>query len=445
MFTAGGTSKGPNFMPKQDISPSFRVQHLAESDGGGGAMMAAHKLHTELRALGIDSRMLVAEKSTDDRTSVELPLAKDPVSYLRRRFSKELQKRKFKPYRQTTSKTLEMFSQGRGLYGSDLVRQLPAADIFALHWSNRLINYQTLFSAIPRTTPVVWRMPDMNAMTGGCHYAWDCDRFTVSCGACPQLGSRTETDLSREVFDFKKAAYGLRDPKLTCFVAPSRWIEKQARRSQLLGRFDIAHIPTGVDINRFRPMEASEIRQSFGLPTDKPLVLFVSQSVANYRKGFDLLSAALRDLASDDAIALATIGDAPPTTDFAVPCHSLGRISDPDELARLYAAADLYVHPAREENFPNVVLEAMACGTPCVAFDVGGVPELVQSGNTGLIVPREDVAALREGITSLLADPERLGEMSRQCRETVVANYRQDQMAERYRDLFLRLLQQAAI
>ncbi len=428
----------------QDIEERrYRVQHLAESDGGGGAMMAAHRLHTELRNLGVDSHMLVADKRTDDSASVQLQLGKDPVSYLRRRVRREIQKRRLKQFRHTKSKTLEMFTHGKGMYGGDLVRKLPSADVYALHWSDRLIDYHSLFAHIEPCTPVVWRLPDMSAMTGGCHYAWDCDRFAQACGACPQLGSGVEQDLSRRVFKYKQAAYAQRDPNLTCFVAPSRWIALEASRSQLLRRFSIVHIPTGVDCNRFRPMNSLEIRQRHGLPADKPLALFVSHSVSNHRKGFDLLAAALREMPANTAITLAAIGEAPSGTDSAVPCRALGRIDDPDDLAALYAAADLFVHPAREENFPNVVLEAMACGTPIVAFDAGGVPELVRSGETGLLVPRENVTALRQSISDVLADSDNLRAMSHRCRAVVLAEYRQDQMAERYRDLFESLLNRA--
>jgi glycosyltransferase involved in cell wall biosynthesis len=420
---------------------SYRIQHLAEADGGGGAVMAAHKLHSELRALGLDSHMLAARKRTEDPTTVQLPLNNDYLSRLRRHFIKRKLKRRLKLYKDTKSKTLEIFTQGRGVYGSDLIRHLPDADIFVLHWSDLLIDYRSLFSHIEPKTPIVWRMPDMNAMTGGCHYAWDCERFTGTCGKCPQLGSSTENDLSRSVYEYKDGAYSKRDPNSTCFVAPSNWIAKQARRSALLRKFEIVHIPTGVDCKRFKPMDVAKTRERYGLPIDKPLVLFVAQSASNYRKGFDLLLAALRTLRNDRVFALAAIGSAIPQADLSVPCYSLGRIEDPEELAALYSAADIFVHPAREDNFPNVVLEAMACGTPCVVFDVGGLPEMVRDGDTGLVVPRESVEALRAGIVDLLSNPDRLKAMSYRCREVALAEFQLDQMAERYRDLFDTLIE----
>lgn len=420
---------------------SYRVQHLAEADGGGGAVMAANKLHTELRALGVDSHMLVAKKRTSDPTTVQLLLSSDVLSRLRRHFVKRTLKRRLRRYDDRKSRTLEIFTQGKGVLGRDLIRNLPDADLFVLHWSDILIDYRLLFSHMDPKTPLVWRMPDMNAMTGGCHYAWDCDRFTATCGRCPQLGSSTDNDLSRSVHEYKKIAYSRRDPNSTCFVAPSNWIAKEARRSTLLRNFEIAHIPTGVDCNRFRPRDVVKTRERYGLPVDKPLMLFVAHSGSNYRKGFDLLSAALQSLPTDSDFALVAIGSAIPAADLPVPCYSLGRIEDQDELASLYSAADLFVHPAREDNFPNVVLEAMACGTPSVVFNVGGLSEMVQDGTTGLVLPRESVAALREGISDLLAHPDKLSAMSHRCRQVALAEFRLDQMAERYRDLFDTLIE----
>lgn len=417
-------------------SGPYRIQHLAEADGGGGAVMAAHKLHMELRTLGVDSHMLVARKRGNDPTTVQLSLSNDYFSRMRRHFIKRSLKRRLRRYDNVKSQTLEIFTQGKGILGTDLIRNLPNADLFVLHWSDLLIDYRSLFSSIDPKTPVVWRMPDMNAMTGGCHYAWNCERFTEACGHCPQLGSQTEKDLSRSVFENKRIAYSNRDPKWTCFVAPSKWIANEARRSSLLREFEIVNIPTGVDCDRFKPTNVAETRQRYGLPLDKPLMLFVAHSGSNYRKGYDLLSSALTALPPENQFALAAIGNAIPDQDLGVRCYSLGRIEDQDELASLYSAADVFVHPAREDNFPNVVLEAMASGTPSIVFDVGGLPEMVHNGKSGFVVPRESVVALRDGIISLLSNVDKRKEMSHYCRELALAEFRLDRMAERYRDLF---------
>ena len=421
----------------------YRVQHLAEADNGGGAVKAAQKLHAGLRALGMDSHMLVAEKRTEDPTSVQLDLNMGFFAKRRRRSLARTQKRHLKQFRDTKSEKLEIFTHGKGIFGRDLVSQLPDADVYFLHWSDRLIDYETLFSKIRPDIPVLWRMPDMNAMTGGCHYAWDCERFTGTCGMCPQLGSSVAEDLSRQVFRHKQHAYAKRNPKLTCFVAPSRWLAGEVGKSTLLRDFEIAHIPTGVNSETFSPSENSATLKRYGLPTGVPLLLFVAQSVTNYRKGFDLVVSAMQGMSEPEKVALVALGNTSNIEDLPDNCYTIGRIDNTADLAALYSAADLFVHPAREDNMPNVVLEAMACGTPCVVFNVGGLPELVQHGKTGLLIEREDVAGLRKGIDDLLANAELLKEMSRNCRDLVLAEYREDLMAQRYRDLLDDMLERA--
>lgn len=432
------------FMLTQKVAKSsYKVQHIAESDNGGGAPKAAHKLHTSLSALGVDSQMLVADKRTSDPTSSQLKLNLGFFAKRRRRRLARRQKQNLKQYRMSRSEKLEIFTHGMGIFGWDLVSQLPKADAYFLHWSDRLIDYKSLFSQIPPDIPVLWRMPDMNAMTGGCHYAWDCKRYSQNCGRCPQLGSTIDKDLSRKVFHHKQLAYEKRNPNLTCFVAPSRWLANQAQKSSLLRDFEIAHIPTGVDSDTFKPTNKGSTLSRHGLPTEVPLLLFVAQSVTNYRKGFDLVISALRGMSEPDKVALVALGDVASNLDLPSNCYAIGRVESSTELAALYSAADIFVHPAREDNLPNVVLEAMSCGTPCVSFDVGGLPELIQNGENGLLVERGNAKALLNGIEDLLTNSDLQKRMSKNCRDTVLREFREEVMALRYHDLLNTLLERA--
>ena len=418
--------------------------HFCDADGGGGAAQAAFRLHVALRALGVASSMLVGRKVTRDPDVAAVA----PGSLAGRatvKLAERWQARRLHRYASTRSASLEIFTLGQGVLGRKLLRQLPAADVFTLHWSSRLIDYDVLFSALPWATPVVWRMPDMNAMTGGCHYTLGCEGFTGACGNCPQLGSSSARDLSRRVHERKRRAYAKLDPAFVRFVAPSRWLQRQAERSSLLAPFECVHIPTGVDTDVFRPHPRDFAREVLGLPAAGRVVLFGADSVANHRKGFDLLLAAIAGLAREREVTLAAIGgghvEVPAGAGPVVP---LGRIDDARLLALAYAAADLFVLPTRADNLPNVVLEAMACGTPVVGFDVGGVPDMVRPGETGLLAPPEDVAGLRDAIATLLEDDELRARLGAEAREVAVREYGMELMARRYLAVYEELVEAAA-
>lgn len=420
------------------------ICHICERDGGGGAMRAASRLHSSLLSEGFASSLYVASKTTNDPNCHQIAPPQSFLDKMHVRWTNRRNDRSLSKYASSRSTTLEIFTQGRGALGKALVDALPKADVYTLHWSNGLIDYPLLFRRLGRQSPVVWRMPDMNPMTGGCHYALGCDRYTASCGRCPQLGSKDDDDLSREVYTRKRRALAHLDPAIVRFVAPSVWLQREARRSSLLSRFDILTIPTGVDCETFRPRSRAVAREVFGLPPDDMVILFASDSVSNHRKGFDLLRAALRDPAGQRPLTLAALGAGTHETSGAYRCVSLGHIEDPRLLSFAYSAADVFVLPTRADNLPNTVLEAMACGVPVVSFDVGGVPDAVRPGRTGLLAPAEDVRQLRGAIITLLQDQDLRASLSAACREVAVREYSRELQARRYAALYDELISIAA-
>jgi glycosyltransferase involved in cell wall biosynthesis len=380
------------------------------------------RLNDGLRAAGVDSRIFTAEGAN---ASLLAPVTTELRQYLPRRPA-----------------GAEFFSDDRSPHGAALLARLPKADIVHLHWVARFVDYSNFFAvAAARRTPLVWTLHDINPATGGCHYADGCTRFETACGACPQLLSMSQDDLARSIWRRKAHAYtGLHAGQLR-LVAPSRWLAGEICRSTLLRDAHVEHIPGAVDTRLFSPVDPREARRELGLPEDAWLVLFVAASLQSRRKGFDLLDQALGTLAVSwdgaDRPELVTVGAQEPAEPACgLRCHHLGPMDDDRRLALAYSAADLFVIPSREDNLPNTVVEALACGTPALGFAVGGIPELIRPGETGLLAPAEDAEALAAAMGRLLRDRDLRLRLAAQARSVAEREYGLTLHAARYRAIY---------
>lgn len=312
------------------------------------------------------------------------------------------------------------------------------ADVVQLYNTHGSYFSHSALPLLSRRRPVVWRLSDMWALTGHVAYSYDCERWRHGCGACPYLGEypALSRDTTALLWRWKNEVY--RRSRLT-IVAPSRWIESLARESPLLSRFPIRRIPNGIDLERFRPVDRAEARTRLGLPTQGPVLLFSAPDVSDRRKGGAILNEALEYL-DDEPFELLVVG-ANETPAFPRSFRTLNYLGDADEIALAYAASDLFVLPTLAENLPNAVVESMACGTPCVSFDVGGVPDVIRHLETGYLVPLGDARALADGVRTLLADDELRGRLSRRCREIAEADFGAELEATRFSELYAEVLQ----
>jgi len=395
-------------------------------------MQAAHKLHIALTERGLDSEMIVLEKKTDNPKVTSVKQTVTGFSKVRTKLNRELSNFRIRRYRSKERNRQGYFSQGRGAYGAALVKALPDADVFNLHWSDSLIDYIPLFRKLGGSTPIVWRMADMNAMTGGCHYSNDCERFVRQCGYCPQLDKPSEFDLSYQILTRKERAFNFLKPEQFHPVAPSVWLKKEAERSHLLQRFDTKLIPTGVDVRKFTPIPKTLARKKLGVPLDQKVILFMSDDTRDPRKGFDLLQAALAQLSNPSQVTLLAVGAGDPKEGVI----HLGKLEGPELLCQAYSSADLFVLPTRADNLPNVVLEAMACKVPVVSFDVGGMPDVVRPEITGFLAPPEDTERLAQLIDTVLGNNSLRESMSEECRKLMVEEFSSDRQAGEYISLY---------
>ncbi len=417
----------------------MRVLHLSTSDAGGGAARAAHRLHTGLRRLGVDSSMLVLKRTSGDPHSQKVTFAGDLITKLKRRRRVGQIGRDFAPYERNLPAGFEWFSDDRSEAGYDLMREVVGRrpDVINLHWVGGLLDHELFFPRLPAGVPVVWRMADMGPLTGGCHYDGGCGRFHNVCGACPVLGSAGDDDLSRQSWRRRHAALAHVPSDRMTLVGTSRWIAAQSRVSSLLSRFGVKTIPNGLDTEAFAPRDKRFARDTLGVPPDARVVLFVAEATDIKRKGFAYLVEALGRLADVPNLFLLSVGERPP--EVPLPGLHLGRINYDRMLSVAYSAADLFVIPSLQESFGQTVTEAMACGTPVVGFDAGGIPDMVRPGVTGQLAPVGDAPALAAAIERVLSDPDRAA-MGHRCRQVAVDEYGLALQATRYRDLYRGLL-----
>ncbi len=370
------------------VHHGLRVLHLIESDLGGGAMIAVDRLHRGLLHAGVDSQWLVMRAQTGDPSVHAAGSGRLDRRMLLR---KKLERAPLRLYpRRPFPFSLAMLPDGI----AKRVEALAPTHVH-LHWVNDgFVRIETL-AKIRR--PIVWTLHDMWPFTGGCHYAGACRRFEQACGACPQLGSKGERDLTRWVFRRKQREW--RDTAMR-LVAPSAWLAGEARRSALFREAAVGTIPNGIELDEWRPGgDQLEARMRLALPPKGPIVLLGANGLTqDPRKGAREGFAALARLAQD-GIAVAIFGDRPddliPPLPF--PVFRLGHL-DPAGLRTAFAAADVFLAPSREDNLPNTVLEAMACGRATAAFHIGGLPDLVESGVSGHLAEPYDLDALAESL-----------------------------------------------
>lgn len=406
----------------------MKVLHLSTSDLDGGAARAAYRLHQGLRKGGGDSQMLVrARESLDNHVFVE--------KTLKTRLGPMMNGMPLKRYKHRSA---GLFSTQ--WFPDTLVDRVSSLkpDILTLHWvCNGFVQIETLAKF---NLPMVWVAHDMWPFTGGCHYAQSCDLYTKSCGNCPQLNSQASRDLSRKVWQRKAKAW--RDIDLT-LVAPSHWFAELMRSSSLFQHRRIEVIPHGLDLEQYHPLDKSLAREAFNVSKDKILVLFgASSGVTNDpRKGFQFLQGALQQLSQTnwrDRIEVVIFGINQPQEplDLGFPVHYLGRLRDEVSLVLAYSSADVMVVPSTHESFGQTATEALACGTPVVAFNATGLKDIVTHQQDGYLATPYEVDDLCQGLTWILEDPERYRRLCYQSRINAERAMPLSLQAERYQALY---------
>lgn len=413
----------------------MRVLIVNTSEKTGGAAVAANRLMDALNNNGVKAKMLVRDKITEDITVASLPHS--PL--LQWRFLWE----RWCIFWHLHFSKHHLWEIDTASVGNDItkLREFQEADVIHLSWINQgMLSLKMIRKIIKSGKPIVWTMHDLWPATGICHYARGCNRYCSSCGMCPLLPHKgSKNDLSAKIFRRKKAVY--HDGNIH-FVACSKWLEKQAKRSALFMGQRITNVPNPIDTHVFCKQDQQEARLAVELPADKRLILFVSQRVTDERKGMAYfvdaiarLVAAHPEMKDNTAVAILGGHSEEVASRLALPAYPLGYMSDERKIVQVYNAVDAFVLPSLEDNLPNTIMEAMACGVPCVGFRVGGIPEMIDHQRNGYVAAYRDVDDLMLGIHWVLDEADKQT-LARECIYKVSHYYSQHAVALRYIEIY---------
>lgn len=407
----------------------MKIVHLWRSEGGiegGGGGIAMYRLHRLLKQAGISSQILCQTKTTND-PDVFPDVKPSLFDTLVKRFTNRLG---LKDIHRLSSFNLKRHPAYR------------AADIVHIHGTHTgFLSYLAL-PDLTYNKAAVFTLHDMWAVTGGCHYSYNCDRWKIGCGQCPHPTLLQGHKPDRTGWEWRLKQWVYRRSNLV-ITAPSRWLINQVKDSQL-HHFPSYHVPFGIDTTIYQPLDPAQARAKLGIPPSKKVLMFTATSLEDYRKGGDLLLQALNALPEPlkAETLLLTMGKGGQDIDRRITLQSvhLGYVADEHEKVMAYSAADLFLFPTRADAFGLVVQEAIACGTPIVAFNVGGVTDLVHPGVTGYLASPENVADFTDGIVQLLQDDQQRQQMGQNCRAIALEEYSQHLYLQRSLAVYRSLL-----
>lgn len=388
----------------------MQVIHINTNDYSGGAAIAAFRLSCALQKSGVESSLFSLYSQSGK--SVTVGRFKQAISYPIRVLDKWLLP-KTKPDR-------GLFSSAKFGYNICNYKAIQDADIIYIHWINHCFLSLYDIEKLCRTgKQIVVYMHDMWHATGGCHHSFDCTGYTKNCDKCPFFESKNniaKNQLNHKISLFKKY------PNVK-IVTPSRWLADCVKQSAVFKNHSTYKIVNPIDTTIFKPSSKQSARQALSLPNNKKIICFGAQSATrNAYKGWSFLVEALGKLefSKDDIEILIFGSDYDEQIENTLPykTHFTGRITDTKKLLDTYNASDLFVSPSLADNFPNVIVEAMACGVPVVGFDVGGIPDLIDHQITGYLSRYKDANDLAEGINFLLTTSN-YDQISKSCTEKV--------------------------
>jgi len=377
----------------------MRILQLSTFDIRFGASIAARRLHEAFLSGGLESDLLVSEVHCDT------PRVHGAYVGMQKLMAKARHHIDTLPLKFYPQRTTAPFSAN--WVPSHLPRTIDQLkpDLVHLHWCQTNFVATTTLPHIHH--PLIWTFHDMWAFTGGCHYSSGCERYLAQCGQCPVLKSTSEGDLSRWMWKQKRDVYRQLRKSLH-IICPSHWMAGLARQAPLLEGIPVHVVPNPINTQAFKPIDKIAARRLMGLPAKGPLLLMGAASRGDYRKGFDLLDLALQHYAAQPGaqpLGLVTLGTRNNTASASpgpLQTWNIGFLQDEVSLSALYSAVDVVALPSREENLSNSLAEALCCGTPCLAFAIGGNADLISHQVNGFLAQPNDTVDMAAGLSWIL-------------------------------------------
>lgn len=391
----------------------------------GGAGIATHRLCEAMREKGIDSIMLAMRGKNDEFTTIYPSEEFTFCEHLKEAIPHKIMK--------PLIKQIAWNWEFRGFDVSQL-EMVQQADLIYIHWVDGFLNYKNIEEILKLGKPVVWFLHDMYPITGGCHHSFGCDGYERNCSNCPEL--RAFKFLASK--QIRKHVETLNKYDNFVGVAPSKWLTSCLKKSALFKGHKTFCIPNIINTSFYVPLEKNNIRKEFKLPENKKIILFSATEAKNRYKGPEYLITAISMLAKNQnydfgVVGLCDINMFPKQIHERI--HILGYVSDSSTMVKVYNSADVLMITSMADNFPNVVVEAMACGVPVAGFATGGIKDQIVHKYNGYIVEPKDVDGIVQGVKWVLEN-EQYNSLQKNCRDYVIENYSYDVVDKIHKPIF---------
>jgi glycosyltransferase involved in cell wall biosynthesis len=360
----------------------MKILHISSSDSGG-AGIAALRLNLALCNSDVDSKVLCLHKTSNYKSVVKY---KEPIiSKLLSHSHIPYGQNRYLNHIDTLDSAYEAVSFPKAFFDVSKSKEVREADIINLHWVGNMLNYHNFFKNVRK--PIVWTLHDMNPFLGIAHYMGDYNK------------NYEFAEIEKSVAKYKKDSMAQHSD--LHIVNLCNWMMSYSSQSEVFRNRPHSVIANSINIDIFKPYNKQFCRELLGLPTNRPIILFCSQGVGTKRKGFEVLLKALPYVSQDCFFSI--VGETyNQLFDCGIDYKIFGTIRDELLLAFIYSAADVFVLPSIEDNLPNTMLESLACGTPMVSFENGGMYDILKQGRLGLLVEEQSPQALSAGINRVV-------------------------------------------
>jgi len=395
------------------------------SEYAGGAAIAANRLMKALNESGTNANMLVRDKNSFENNiyTINNSRIKRFINFIRFLWER------FIIFIANGFDRKSLFQVSTANTGTDISKHplVQTADIIHIHWINQgFLSLSDIKSLINSGKPIVWTIHDLWITNGIYHYNSE------------KSSNKFIAKLDKIVFN-RKSKIGLHN---VTFVGCSKWIVDEARKSRLLTDAKIISIPNPIDLSLFHPIKKMEARSLLSLPSNKYILLFAAAKISDKRKGLDsfidaccILKKKFPGIAEKIEIAVMGNISEKELNIYPFPTHILGYISDIEKMITIYSCADTFIIPSLEDNLPNTIMESMSCGTPCIGFNTGGIPEMIDHMQNGYVAEYKNAEDLAKGINWILNEAN-YAELSANARNKVVESYSENIIAEKYIELY---------
>lgn len=432
----------------------LKILQINTAERRGGAETVASNLHDAYRNKGHASWLAVGDKRSEDPHVFEIPTLFGASGWERTwqgleqaLYSWDGKRRGLKQLHRilrTLAEPQHFLAWSQGIEDFDFPGTWRILDSCPdppdiVHCHNLHSNYFDLraLPSLSRSVPLVLTLHDAWLLSGHCAHSFDCERWKSGCGSCPDLTIYPSVRRDATAFNWERKREIYSRSRFYA-ATPSQWLMRRVEMSILAPAIvDARIIPNGVDRSVFHPASREQVRSVLGIPSEARMLMFAANGIRpNVFKDFTTMRSAValvaQRLLKEEILFVALGEDAPSERIDGAEVRFVPYEHDAREVARYYQAADVYVHAARADNFPLTVLEALACGVPVVATNVGGIPEQVVDGQTGFLVPPSDAESMARAIETLLSDDALRQSFSTQAAKDASERFDLNRQAEEY-------------